>query len=166
MKHLPTVRKENDFIARAMQHPFDMHRSMNDLFEGIFKDLGGIRIPTIDRLWKESGSISPKFDISETDAAYNVKTELPGLEEKDIELTMDHDALVLKGEKKQEHEQKKKNYFLSERSSRKYYGEVPMPRGVDMDNVKATFKKGVLKVTLPKIEKARIERKSIKITSE
>ena len=166
MKHLPTVRKGSCVMSRTMEHPFDMHRTMNLLFEGIFKDIGGIRVPSMERLWKEPAFISPKFDISENELAYNLKTELPGLEEKDIELTMDHDALVLRGEKRQEREQKKKNFFLTERSFRKYYGEVPMPWGVDMEKVKATFKKGVLKVTLPKTEKTKTERKSVKITSE
>jgi len=166
MKHLPAVRKGHAAVARTMEHPFDMHRSMNELFEGIFKGLGGIRLPSMERFWKEPGVSAAKFDISETGDAYNVKAELPGLEEKDVELTLDHDTLVIKGEKKQEREEKKRNYFFSERSVGQYYREVPMPWGVDSGKVKATFKKGVLKVTLPKMEKAKMERKSIKITSE
>ena len=166
MKHLPAVRRGHASLARTMEHPFDMHCTMNELFEGLFKDVGEIRLPSMGRLWKEPGVISPKFDISETDDAYNVKAEFPGLEEKDIEMTMDHDTLVLKGERKQERADKKKNYFFSERSSRQYYREVPMPWGIDSGKVKATFKKGVLKVTLPKTETAKMERRKVKVTCE
>ena len=166
MKHLPTIRRGHTSAVRAMEHPFDMHRSMSDLFEGLFKGFGEIRLPSVERLWREPGLISPKFNISESPEAYNVKAELPGLEEKDIELTLDHDTLVLKGEKKQEREQKRKNYFFSEHKTGQFYREIPMPWGVDSDKVKATFRKGVLKVNLPKMEKAKIEKRRVKITSE
>lgn len=166
MKHLPIVRKGHAALARTIEHPFDFLHGMNELFEGIVKDFGKIRLPSIEHVWKEPVMASPKIDISETNDAYNVKAELPGLEEKDIELAIDHDIIVIRGEKKKEREEKKKNYFFSEHNIAHYYGELPMPWGVDVEQIKATFKKGVLKVALPKLEKAKMERRRIKITSE
>ncbi len=166
MKHLPAIRKGHATLAKTVEHPFDLLHGMNELFEGLVKDLGKIRLPSMERVWKEPVLVSPKIDIFETEDAYNVKAELPGLEEKDIELTIDHDTLVLKGNRKQEREEKRKNYFFSERNVGHYYGELPMPWGVDSEKAEATFKKGILKVTLPKIEKAKMERRRIKITSE
>ena len=170
MKHLPAVKKGHTSMARTMAHPLNsvpsVPRMMSDMFEGFFKDFGEIRLPSMGRFWKEQGLISPKFEILETKDAFNVTAELPGLEEKDIELTIDHDTLVMKGEKKLEREEKKKNSFFTESSYGQYYREVPMPWGVDSEKVKATFKKGVLKVNIPKTEKARIERRNVKITCE
>lgn len=166
MKHLPVLRKGHTSLARTIEHPFDFLHGMNELFEGIVKDFGKIRIPSMESVWKELSLASPKIDISEANDAYNVKAELPGLEEKDIDLSIDHDIIVIRGEKKQEREEKKKNYFFPEHLIGRYYGELPMPWGVDIEKVKATFKKGILKVTLPKIEKAKMERRRIKITSE
>ena len=166
MKHLPVARKGHDALARTIGHPFDFLRGMNDLFEGILKDFEKFRLPSMENFWRETGVIAPKFDISEAIDAYNVKAELPGLEEKDIDLSVDRGVLVLKGEKKHERAGKGKNYFLSERSSYRYYQEIKMPWGVDIDKVKASFKKGVLEVTLPKIEKAKMERRRVEITSE
>ncbi|MFZ2655350.1 MAG: Hsp20/alpha crystallin family protein [Victivallales bacterium] len=170
MKHLPSVRKGHASMAGTMEHPFNsvpsVPRMMSDVFEWFSRDLGDILLPSMGRFWKEEGLLSPKFDISETRDAYNVTAELPGLEEKDIELTMDHDTLVLKGEKKQEREQDKNNNFFSESSYSQYYREIPMPWGVDCNKVKAAFRKGVLKVTLPKTEKSKIERRNVKIACE
>ncbi|HCE44289.1 MAG TPA: hypothetical protein DET40_12135 [Lentisphaeria bacterium] len=170
MKHLPTVRKGHASMARTMEHPFNsvpsVPRMMTDMFEWFSRDLGEIRLPSMERFWKEPGLISTKFDISETKDAYNITAELPGLEEKDIELTMDHDNLVLSGEKKQEKEEKKKNYFFSESSYGQYYRSIPMPWGVDSEKIKATFRKGVLRVNLPKTEIAKMERRKVKITCD
>jgi len=166
MKNLPVIRKGHSVLARTIEHPFDLLHGMNELFEGIVEDLGKIRLPSVENLWKEPVFVSPKIEISETEVAYNVKAELPGIEEKDIELTIDHDTLVLKGNKRQGLDEKKKKYFFSECDVSQYYGELPMPWGVEIEKVKATFKKGILKVILPKIEKAKMERRQIKITSE
>ncbi|MFA6294231.1 MAG: Hsp20/alpha crystallin family protein [Victivallales bacterium] len=166
MKNLPAFKKGHATLARTIEHPFALLHGMNELFEGIVKDFVKIRLPAMERVWQEPVFVSPKIDISETDEAYNVRAELPGLEEKDIVLTIDHDALVIKGDRKQERELKRRNYLFPERNTGHYYGELPMPWGVDSEKVKATFKKGILKVTLPKIEKERMERRRIKITSE
>jgi HSP20 family protein len=106
---------------------------------------------------------SPAVDISEDDKAYKVTAELPGMSEKEIEVVVSGDTLTLKGEKRQEKEQKEKNYYLSERS----YGSFPrsfyLPEGVDRGKIGAEFSQGVLTVTMPKTEKAVQQQKKIEV---
>ncbi len=167
MKHLPAIRRNHTAMARPMEHPFEvMHREMNELFGEFFRDFAPLTLPSMDRLWKGWGMVTPKFDVKETGKEYDITAELPGLEEKDVDLKIDHGMLVLKGEKKHEREEKKKGRFLSESSYRQYYRAFPLPREVDCERAKATFKKGVLRVTLPKDEKAKLEKKSIRILPE
>ena len=167
MKHLPAIRRNHTAMARSMEHPFEsMQRNMDGIFKGLFRDMEGFRLPSMEWLSREPGLITPKFEVSETGDAFHVKAELPGLEEKDIELSVDHDTLVLKGEKKQEREEKRKNGFFSEKSYGQYYRSYPMPWGVDAEKIKAAFRKGVLTVCLPKMEKSKIERRKLKITCE
>lgn len=165
MKSLPVRRKDEIEMSEMIEHPFDkLNRHMSSLFDGFFRDLGGSSLP-VRGFTGEAGLISPKFEVSETEDAFIVSAELPGMEEKDIELAIDQNSLVLKGEKKQDHEEKKKNYFYSERSYGHFHRTMPVPDGVDKSKVKAKFSKGVLKVTLPKNEKEKSEKKRIAISA-
>ncbi len=164
MKNLPVKRKDEMAVSRSIEHPFEtLNRRMNDLFEGFFKDPATAGFPELG-LSKNMGLVSPKFEVSETDNAFLVSAELPGMDEKDIELAVDQNALILKGEKKQEKEEKKKNYFYSERSYGHFHRTIPIPDGVDKSKVKAKFNKGVLSVVLPKNQKLKTERKKISIS--
>jgi HSP20 family protein len=109
------------------------------------------------------GSRFPSVDIKETDKAVVVDAELPGMEAKDIEISLENNSLVLKGEKKQASEKKDENYHLVERSYGSFYRAVSLPCRVDKKGIKASYKEGILSVTLPKAETERAER--IKIES-
>jgi len=103
---------------------------------------------------------------TEDDAAYKVMAELPGMNEKEIEVVVSSDMQTLKGEKRQEKEQKEENFYLSERS----YGSVQrsfyVPEGVDRDKIAADFSKGVLTITVPKTAKAvEQQKKKIEVKS-
>ncbi len=140
--------------------PLDvMHRQMDDLLEEVLKDVGTARAPV-------AAMVSPNFELTETDEAIQVTAELPGMEEKDIEVSIEEDLLTVKGEKKQEREEKKKTCYFSERSFGRFQRVVQLPAGIDREKVKAQFKKGVLQITLPKTERAKTERKQIPITGE
>ena len=103
-------------------------------------------------------------DIStEKDSEYEITAEVPGLDEKDIEVKLADGGLLIKGEKKVEKEEKKKDYVLSERqygSFERYFG---LPDGVDTDKISATFTKGVLKVSVPKAADAHKQEKKIPV---
>ncbi|WP_243438581.1 Hsp20/alpha crystallin family protein [Fundidesulfovibrio soli] len=97
----------------------------------------------------------PAVDISETDAEIQVKAELPGLEPKDVNVTLQNDVLTIQGEKKFEEEEKKENYHRIERSYGSFFRSIPLPSAVKDDGVTAKFDKGVLTVTLPKREPSK-----------
>ena len=129
--------------------------------------MGGMMDLEPFRTWKSAemggGLLSAKVDISETDSQYEISAELPGIDEKDIELGVSDGVLTLSAEKREEREEEKKNYHLTERS----YGSVKrsfrVPDGVDLDHIKAHFTKGVLKVTLPKSKEAKARQRKIQV---
>jgi HSP20 family protein len=130
----------------------------------------------MDRLWDsflegrpmrragDGGEWLPSIDVSETKSDLVIKAELPGMDPKDIDISMNNGFLTIKGEKKHEREEKDENYHLVERSYGSFTRSVRLPREVQSDKVIASFKNGVLRVTLPKSEEAK--KKEIKIKVE
>jgi HSP20 family protein len=104
-------------------------------------------------------------DIAETDKAYELTADLPGLEEKNIEVKVANGGLTIKGEKKEETEEKGKDYHLSERHFGSFQRYFRLPETVDIEKIAATFKNGVLKVTLPKKPEAQKSEKKIEVKS-
>lgn len=106
---------------------------------------------------------NPRTDISETEKEVEVSVELPGMDEKDIEVSLTDDVLTIRGEKKNEREEKKKGYYLSERSYGSFYRSIPLPAGVDPEKADARFKSGVLTITLPKTPEAQQKVRRIEV---
>jgi HSP20 family protein len=106
---------------------------------------------------------SPSVDISETKDNFIVKAELPGLESKDVNVSISGDLLIIKGEKKKEEEEKDEHHYCVERYSGSFQRVFQLPTAVKGDKVEATFEKGVLKVTLPKVEEAKKKEIEIKV---
>jgi HSP20 family protein len=98
---------------------------------------------------------SPAVDFIETDQKYEISAELPGVEQKDIELKLTNGSLVIQGEKKFEKERQEKGYSFSERRYGSFTRTFPLPEGVDTGKIDAVFSNGVLKVTLPKTAAAQ-----------
>ena len=107
--------------------------------------------------------ITPRVDVSESDNAYEITVELPGMTEKEIEVNLSDDSLTVKGEKKVEREEKKKNYHVSERSYGSFQRTFRVPSGVDHNAVDANYAKGVLNISLPKTEAAKKNKRSISV---
>ena len=129
-----------------------LRREVDRLFEDF--DRGFWRFPSrslfdIEPFWRR-GVTAPAVDIVEREKDYQVAAELPGMEEKDVEVKITDDVMTIKGEKKAEKEEKKKDYYLSERRYGAFQRSFSLPDGVDADKIEASFKKGVLTVTLPK----------------
>jgi len=101
--------------------------------------------------------------VVETDKAIEVSIELPGMEMKDIEVTVNDDMLTVKGEKKIERQEEKKGYYLSERSYGAIYRTIPLPPGVDGEKAQASFKNGVLTIKLPQTPEAQAKVKRIEV---
>jgi HSP20 family protein len=131
-------------------------REMDRLFERFFGERPGVDFPPSG--W------SPRLDLSETKDSITVKAELPGLEAKDLEISMSGNTLTIKGEKKQEKEEKDEHRHVVERVYGAFARVVELPAPVAPEKIKAAFKSGVLTITLPKTEEAR--RKAIPIKVE
>jgi HSP20 family protein len=109
------------------------------------------------------GMFGPSTDVTETEKSVDVSIELPGMTEKDIDISLSNDAMTIRGEKKIEHEEERKGVYMSERSYGSFYRTVPLPAGVDSDKADATFKNGVLTVSLPKTPEAQAKVKHIPV---
>jgi len=105
----------------------------------------------------------PSIDVNETDQAYTVTAEAPGLEEKDVELNLRDNVLTISGEKRQEHKEGDGGRTYVERFYGKFQRTIPFEAEVDADKVQATFKNGVLSVSLPKNPQARDKTRKIEI---
>lgn len=105
----------------------------------------------------------PAVDIVENEKAYEVTADVPGMGEKDIEVRLTNGDLLIKGEKQTEKEEKKKDYYLQERNFGSFERRFRLPDGVDREKVEASFKKGVLTVTLPKTAEAQKAEKKIEV---
>lgn len=106
---------------------------------------------------------SPAVDVVETDKVYEVTAELPGLDEKNVEVKVANGMLTIRGEKKEQKEDKRKDYFVSERRYGSFERRFHIPAGVDVAKIEASFKNGVLTVSLPKTAEAQAAEKSIAI---
>lgn len=125
--------------------------------------------PNLDNepFWRKPFSAhgEPAADVAERDDKYEVFIELPGIEEKDIQLKIANGVLVVRGEKHGEREEVRKDYYLSERTFGTIQRSLRVPDGVDLEQVEASFDNGVLTVTLPKTHEARQPEKRIPIKS-
>jgi HSP20 family protein len=149
-----------------VDNPFtELHRQMNTLFDDFFRGFEAPDWSASRGLAKSFRSVAPRIDVSEDDEEITVEADLPGLDDKDIDVSLDGNVLTIAGEKSQEREEKKKDYRVMERSYGSFRRSVTLPEGIDRDHVKAHFKKGVLNVTIPKTEKAKSERKKIDVST-
>jgi HSP20 family protein len=133
-----------------------MRRNMDRLWDSFFER--GVRGADEDGEWL------PYLDVAETKNEIVVKAEVPGMDAKDIDISLSDGLLTIKGEKKQEREEKEENYHLVERSYGAFTRSIRLPKEVQSDKISASYKNGVLKVTLPKSEEAK--KKEIKIKVE
>jgi HSP20 family protein len=136
-----------------------------------FRELDKMR-GEMDRLWDsffegrpqvQFGEWFPTLDVSETKNDLVVKVELPGMDQKDIDVSLSDGHLTIKGEKKQEKEEKEENYHFIERSYGTFTRSVQLPKEVKRDKISATYKNGILKVVLPKSEEAKKKEVKIKV---
>jgi len=153
---IPWSRQENRLPAQVsaererepQSHPlFSLHRDVNRLFDDALRGFG---IPAFAGF--ERGLSWPHVELGETDKEIRVTAELPGLDENDVELTVEEGVLTLRGEKRAEVEDKDRGY--SERSYGRFERRIGLPQDVDRDKVTATFKNGILTVALPRTEAA------------
>ncbi|WP_225772891.1 Hsp20/alpha crystallin family protein [Pseudomonas sp. Marseille-Q5115] len=175
---LKTVKPKNEkpernvSISTDSRHPFEHMRRQ---FEQLFHDFSGV--PSLfpkgrrfddDPYWL-SGAVklqAPAVDIAETEKSYEISAEVPGVDQKQLSVKVINGILHLKGEKLEEHEDTSKNYHLTERRYGSFERAFTLPKSVDAEGIEATFKHGVLKVTLPKKAEAIQPEKSVTIATD
>jgi HSP20 family protein len=134
---------------------FTLRREMDRLFDDAFRGFGL-------SAFGHGGLSWPQVEVVDRDKEVYVTAELPGLEENDVELRVEDNVLVLRGEKRTEFDDAERQY--SERSYGRFERHIALPAEVDEERANATFRKGVLTVTLPKTERARQQAKRIPIS--
>lgn len=161
MKNLFPFGRKGSPVKREAYEPFTFFREeMNSLFDNFFRGFD------IEPLERKFATFSPSIDISETEKEIVISAELPGMEDKDIDVSLSKDLLTIKGEKKEGKEEKGKNYYRMERSYGSFCRKIPLPEDIDADKAEAEFKKGVLTIKLPKTPEAIKETKKIAIKAE
>ena len=116
----------------------------------------------IPRLFGETRGVAPAVDLLDKKDEVVLRADLPGLEQKDIDVSVEEGVLTIRGERKGEEEVKEEDYYCCERWAGSFERSLALPSGVDTDKVKATFKNGILEVHLPKVEKAKGKKVEIK----
>ena len=151
--------KEVVFMEMVPWRPFGELRSFRGEMDKLWDRFFGERPfgKDLSEAW------SPSVDISETEDNLLVKAELPGLEAKDVDVSLSGDLLTIKGEKKKEKEEKDEHHHYIERYAGTFQRSFRLPVDVHTDKVEASFENGVLKVTLPKAEKAKKKAIEIKV---
>jgi HSP20 family protein len=151
--------------------PFDVLRNQVDRLFHDFQT-GFLQAPffrpfsDIESFWRRDFgfNVTPAMDIVEKDGAFEVTAELPGLEAKDIEVQLAEGMLTIKGEKQEEKEEKTKGRYVSERRYGSFRRSLQVPGGVDAEKIEASYKSGVLTVTLPKSPETQKKQKTIPVS--
>src|SRR5450759_1123652 len=143
----------------------EMDRLFDDFGRGFWQLPTRRSIFDIEPSWQRevTWEANPAIDIAEGEKAYELIAELPGMDEKNIEVKVANGTLIIKGEKQEEKEEKKKDYYMRERNCGSFERRFEMPEGVDTDKIEASFKKGVLTLTLPKKLEAQKPAKKVKV---
>jgi HSP20 family protein len=128
---------------------------MNKMFDGVFHGIGNEDYTF--------SSWTPAVDIAEHDDEYLVKVELPGVNKDEVKLTLENNILTIRGEKKQEKETKKENYHRVERNYGAFQRSFTLPVAVKSDKIDASYKDGILTVSLPKAEEAKPKQIEVKV---
>ncbi len=160
---LPWNREKDKYAVQRRQEydPLDFQREMNRMIEDFFQE--PFAMTPFRRKGEMQAEFSPRMDISETDKDIRITVDLPGMDEKDINITLENGVISISGEKKVEKEEKERSYHRVERSYGSFRRSFELPGEVDFDKVEATFKKGVLEVVIPKPTQTVSSRKRIEV---
>jgi HSP20 family protein len=140
----------------------EIRDEMNRVFERF--ESGWPRWTNLTAPWSAT-FMMPSLDVHENDKSFSIEVELPGVEEKEVSVTVSNGLLTVRGEKKSEREEKKENYYLAERSFGSFERSLRLPETLDDSKIEARFDKGVLRITAPKRPEAQKAERKIAIGS-
>ncbi len=168
------VKQEKIEKPSSMLQTWQPFEGLRDEIDRLFDDFGrGMWQPFRRSLFPMAPSFRsqvkwptmPVVDVVESEKAYEITAELPGMDEKNIEVKVADGVLTIKGEKREETEKKEKDYYLQERSFGSFERRFEVPESVEVDKIEASFNKGVLMLTLPKKAEAQKPAKKIEVKS-
>jgi HSP20 family protein len=155
-------------------NPLALMRRMAEDMDRMFESFGLGRGRFAPRLWSdfperfggaEHTVWAPEIEVFDREGQYVIRADLPGLKKEDLRVEVTDDALILEGQRRQEHEQRKEGFYRSERSYGRFSRVIPLPEGLDPEQAKAEFKEGVLEVRLPAPRRRQQQRRQIDIRS-
>jgi len=159
------------WTSRKKMVPIRSYRFEEPLFPSLYGDMGRLFNEMTRDFWgqvflgeeSELSAFSPNVDLVEDDRAYRVSVELPGMTEKDINLSLKEGTLTIRGEKKSEVKKEEDNVYRMECSYGSFQRNIPLRSEIDEEKIEATFDKGLLKITLPKSKEKEEETRHITI---
>lgn len=137
-----------------------LHREMDRLFDSLWSDSLGSSLLSGD--WSRM-DVAPQLDVTEDDKAFSVTVDLPGMDEKNVDVTLSDRILTIRGKKEEDKETKDKDYYRRERAYGSFRRSIEIPVAVDSSKIDASFKKGVLTINLPKTKEAQEKVKHIEV---
>ena len=161
------VQRRRERRGRHMSPLQQMHEEMDRIFENFFRSpfFEGGPLERFVGKGDVGMSIRPRLDVGGTEKEYHVSLELPGVDEKDVHIELADGVLTIRGEKKQESEEKERGYYRMERSYGSFERVLSVPADVDVEGITATHKDGVLTLTLPRKAMEAAKSKTIGITA-
>jgi HSP20 family protein len=173
------VKSEERPVGGVLERPWEALMSVRDEIDRMFDEIwsGGMLSPFRRRRREFTetfrgapfswGTSMPAVDVIDKGKEVQVRAELPGMDEKDIDVRLSEDTLTIRGEKKEEREEREEgNYYVSERRYGSFQRSFRVPEGIDPDKVDANFQKGILTITLPKTPEAQQKAKKIEVKGE
>ncbi len=161
-------KKETSEVARQDKREGDallsLRDEMNQMFEDFFERPFGLQ--PFQGESSLGSSFLPDLDITDSENELVVSAELPGMDAKDIDIKLDGNTLTISGEKTSEKEEKGKRFYRQERSYGSFRRSIPLPDAIEEEKIAASYKRGVLKVTLPKTAEAQKKSKTIPVKTK
>ena len=155
-------KSQADPVAKRPDDIFDlMRRDIDRVFNRWGDDMLGW--PRLSGGQRGIGALAPDMDVTETPQQFCIEAELPGVDEKDVSVTLHDGVLTLHGEKKTQRDEKKESYHLSERSFGSFTRQIRLPESADDAKIEAKFQNGVLKIAVPKRAEAVKQERKIEI---
>jgi HSP20 family protein len=165
---MPTLFSSNPFDLMRMS-PFALMRRFTEEMDRMFEDFGmGGNLPATQSTggpWQGTGFFAPQVEVFEREGQLVVRADLPGLTKDDVRVEVTDNGVLLEGERRYEHEENQEGVYRSERSYGSFRRLVPLPEGVNAENAEATFKNGVLEITM-QAPQQQTRRRQIEIQGE
>lgn len=156
MKEKKTEKMELAPKTPETVNPFQTMRRFTKDMERLFEDFGGFRFPNFFRtdfapFYKEFDKVEwlPQIEVVQNNGQFMVRADLPGLTKDDVKVELTENLLMMSGERKEEKEEKREGFYRSERSYGNFHRQIRLPEGVEAENATATFRNGVLEITMP-----------------